>query len=678
MKKSIKIQSLSLIAFKGIKKLHIDFSEQNDIFGANGTGKTTIYDAFNWLLFGKDSTDRKDFEIKTLDANGKVIPKIEHEVSAVISIDGNPINLKRILRENWVKKRGSEVSEFAGNVTDLYWDDVPVNVTDFNKRVSEILNEQIFKMITSPTYFNSIEWKKRREILIDVAGGEVSYEDIAKGNSNYEALLSKLTNGKTIDEYNLQIKASIKKAKEDLAVIPTRIDEVNRQKPTAIDFKSLEKELTSKNAELDKIDGELANSNKAFDSLLESQKAQKLKVSGIETKIATIEQNTLAEAQQRTKPQDNGLTKLTTDLSTAKSELNSSTNALTTIEGKLKVSENELSEIEKKIVAKRNEWETENAKELIFDDADCNCPTCKQALPAGDIEVKRNEMLSSFKSTKAATLSNITAQGKQLTEIKESTKKEIDAYKERIENGKKAIEKIEKTIEEIKAEIERVNASQSTTEVQSVEVVYQSLLDLNNEYQELLLELDIEKPKIQEEVSVNNEELSTARKSLVEQIDNIKGQLNLKAQIESCDARIKELQEEEKTLSQQIANVEKEQFLIENLIREKIEKLETAINSKFKFVNFKMFDEQINGGYKETCEATVNGVPYSDVNTASKINAGLDVINTLCEFYQVSAPIFIDNAESVHTLIDCESQLIRLVVSESHTELTVQSRELVA
>lgn len=678
MKKTIQIQSLTLIAFKGIKKLHIDFSEQNDIFGANGTGKTTIYDGFNWLLFGKDSNDRKDFEIKTLDTNGKVIPKIEHEVSAVITIDGNPINLRRVLKENWVKKRGSEVSEFAGNVTDLYWDDVPVNVSDFNKRVSEILNEQIFKMITSPTYFNSIEWKKRREILIDVAGGEVSYEDIAKGNANYEALLSKLNNGKTIDEYNLQIKASIKKAKDDLAAIPTRIDEVTRQKPEAIDFKTLEKELASKNSELDKIDGELANSNKAFDSALESQKAQKLKVSGIETQIATIEQNTLAEAKERTKPQDNGLTKLTTDLSNANSELDSAKNALSTIEGKLAFSQNEVKSIETQIADKRKEWETENAKELTFDDADCTCPTCKQDLPSGDIEAKRNQMLTSFKSAKATTLANISAQGKQLNEQKVNIEKEIESYKTRIENGKNAIKTIENTIEEIKAEIEKVNSSQSTTEVQSVEVVYQSLLDLNNEYQELLLELDVEKSKIKEEVTVNNEELSNARKLLVQQIDNIKGQLNLKTQIESCDARIKELQQEEKTLSQQIANVEKEQFLIENLIREKIEKLETAINGKFKFVNFKMFDEQINGGYKETCEATVNGVPYCDVNTASKINAGLDVINTLCDFYQVSAPIFIDNAESVHTLIDCESQLIRLVVSESHTELTVKSRELVA
>lgn len=678
MKKVILIQSLTLNAFKGVKKLHIDFESQTDILGANGTGKTTIFDAFTWLLFGKDSNERKDFEVKTLDESGNAIPKIEHEVSAVISIDGNPINLKRVLKENWVKRKGSEVSEFAGNVTELYWNDIPVNVSEFTKRVNDILNEQIFKMITSPTYFNSIEWKKRREILIDVAGGEVSYNDIAKGNANYEALLSNLTNGKTLDEYNAQIKASIKKSKDDLAAIPTRIDEVNRQKPQLLDFVTLENELTSKSNELTKIDDQLADANKAFDAVLQSQKSQKLKVNSIETKIASIEQKTRLEAKERTKPQDNGLGELTTSLTEKNNELSTAENALNTLQSKKSTAEIELKSIEDKIVSKRSEWETENAKELVYNDDDCNCPTCKQSLPSADIETKRIEMLNSFKANKNTTLSNISAQGKSLSNQKTNLESEIKTFDERIENGKKAIEAIKSDIETIKSEIEALNSSQSTMEVQSEDVVYQSLLDLNNEYQELLIELDAEKALIEESKQVNNDELVSQRKTLVEAIDNIKGQLNLKIQIKNCDDRIVELQEQEKKLSQEIAGVEKQQFVIENLIREKIERLETAINEKFKYVNFKMFDEQINGGYKETCEATVNGVPYSDVNTASKINSGLDIINTLCEFYGVSAPIFIDNSESVHTLIDCESQLIRLVVSESHTELTVKSRELVA
>ena len=151
----------------------------------------------------------------------------------------------------------------------------------------------------------------------------------------------------------------------------------------------------------------------------------------------------------------------------------------------------------------------------------------------------------------------------------------------------------------------------------------------------------------------------------------MKAKLQSKAQIEVAEKRILELKDEEKTLSQQIANVEKEQFVIENFVKAKVDALENVVNSKFKFVKFKMFEEQINGGLRETCEATVNGVPYSDVNTASKINAGLDIINVLSEHYQITAPIFIDNAESVHTLIEMQTQVLRLIVNENFKSLEV-------
>lgn len=117
-------------------------------------------------------------------------------------------------------------------------------------------------------------------------------------------------------------------------------------------------------------------------------------------------------------------------------------------------------------------------------------------------------------------------------------------------------------------------------------------------------------------------------------------------------------------MAQQIANVEKEQFVIENFIKAKVDALENVVNSKFKFVKFKMFDELINGGVVECCEVLVDGVPYRDCNTASKINAGIDVINELSEYYSVSAPIFLDNRESVTNVIPTKSQLINLFVAE--------------
>lgn len=671
--KTIKLTSISLVNFKGLKSTTINFEGNSNILGANGTGKTTIADAFTWLLFGKDSTDRKDFEIKTLDHKGKVIPMIDHEVSASLLVENELLTLRRVLKENWVKKRGNEEREFSGNVTELYWNDVPMQVTDFTKKVNDLLNEQVFKMITSPTYFNTIKWQDRRSLLIDIFG-EVSNEEVAKGNTAFEKLLEKLTQGKTLEDYKAQISASIKKAKEDLKAIPARIDEVFRGRPEAQDFRVLEIELEGYEKKLEKVDGEIADINKAFDSKLEAQRKDKLKANNIKSDIEIIEQNAKKEAQARLKPDTSVLDTLVKEKNAKNQELESFENALKILETKKEGISSQIVGTEKQIEDKRQQWHDENNKVLEFKEDDCTCPTCKQTLPSGDIEAKKAEAMQNFKIAKNQKIKDIQSEGQNLATQKESLEAELNTIHLRIETGKTSIENCKKELQGIvdRIDLENSNASTNGLEGKSEEEIFRSILDGNQKYQELLIELDVVQGSIIEEPKPDNSELVEKRKELVSEIDAIKSKLQTKLQIEAADKRMLELQTEEKNLSQQIANVEKEQFVIENFIKAKVDALENVVNSKFKFVKFKMFEEQINGGIRETCEAMVNGVPYSDVNTASKINAGLDIINVLSEFYGINAPIFVDNAESVHTLIETESQMIKLIVSEQHNYLTVK------
>ena len=669
--KTIKLISIALTNFKGLKSTMINFEDNTQIFGANGTGKTTIADAFTWLLFGKDTTDRKDFEIKTLDRNGKVIPQIDHEVSATLLVDNEPLTLRRVLKENWVKKRGNEEREFAGNVTELYWNDVPMSVTEFTKKVNEVLNEQVFKMITSPTYFNSISWKERRNLLIDIFG-EVSNEEVAKGNTAFEKLLEKLTQGKNLEDYKAQISASIKKAKEDLKAIPARIDEVFRGKPEAQDFETLEISLNDYNKKLEKVDGEIANINKAFDSKLEAQRSDKLKANNIKSDIEIIEQNAKKEAQARLKPNTSVLDTLKIEEQSLMTDLSSFENTKKTLESQKVGIENQIKTTEEKMNALRSKWQLENSKEISFTDNDFHCPTCKREFESGDVEAKKEEAIKNFNKIKQETLTQINTDGVNLKAQKDNLELELKAISERIQVVTDKIiktgDKLQKVIDAIT--IENNNASTNGLESKTEEEIFKSLLDGNQKYQELLIELEAIEGSIVEVPAVDNSELVEKRKELVSEIDSIKSKLQTKSQIEVADKRMLELQTEEKNLSQQIANVEKEQFVIENFIKAKVDALENVVNSKFNYVKFKMFEEQINGGLRETCEAMVNGVPYSDVNTASKINAGLDIINVLSEFYGINAPIFVDNAESVHTLIDTESQMIKLIVSEQHKVLT--------
>lgn len=686
MKKSITIKHLSLNHFKGIKRLSIDFDSQTDVYGANGTGKTTIADAVSWLWFGKDSQNRTDFEIKTLDKFGKSNPKTEHEVTAKYMINGEELNIRRVLKENWVKKRGSNETELAGNTTELYWNRVPLTVTEFNKKVDGIIAERVFKMISNPTYFNDDKaladkknpaWYNRRLILTDLAGGEISDDELALGNPDYEALVAELKKNKTIEEYESQIKASVKKAKDDLKLIPTRIDEVERSKPEAQDFKALEEELSKNQIELVAVNEQIENSSKALDAKLGAQKELRISINNLEGDIKVIENEARREAQQRLTPDTSALDKLVSEKTTKEQELSTYENSLGVLQGKKSSSENEIKSLEVKISAKRTEWETENAKELNFTDNDFHCPTCKREFEAGDVESKKTEMLATFKANKIAKLNEISAQGKSLAIELETNKAAADALATRIENGQKEIDAIKAQIETIKASISSFNSTANSTSPSEQEV-YESILALNTTYEAKVKELTALKLQVEETPTVDNSELVAQRNELTVIIDGLKSKLGTKIQIDNANARIEQLKDEERALSQQVADVEKTQFTIENFIKDKIDRLESAINGKFKMVQFKMFETLINGGHVECCKATVNGVPYSDLNTASRINSGLDIISTLSDFYGVSAPIFIDGRESVTDLIDTDSQIISLIVAPYVKNVGVYSDEELA
>lgn len=659
--KTIQIKEITLTNFKGLRNEKISFEKNTDIFGANGTGKTTIMDAFLWMLFGKDSTDRKDFEIKTLDKFNVAIPKIEHEVAAVILVDGIEITISRILKENWVKKRGGEVTEFAGNVTEYYWDGVPMQQRTFQEKVSAILDETIFKMITNPLAFNSLKWQDRRNVLVDIAGA-ISDSDLAAGNAEYENLVAQLTNGKTLAEYQKQIIASIKKAKEDLKGIPTRIDEVSKSKPEAFDFVNLGISLDMKEKDLVKIDEQITDSTKAFDSKLQAINDKKTKANALKSEIEIIKTNTLTAVENSLKPDTSTLDNLKRNLETKKGELSSYENGLNTLGTKVNSANEQIATYNNKLATLRTDWAAENAKELTFNDEDFHCPTCKREFEAGDVDGKKTEMLTNFRIKKAEALAAINVKGSNLGIEKTALETELKGLKERIETGKKYVETLKTEIKTIEGSIEMETSKTTVNAGFDKEAMVNDTLNKTIDYQAKITELQTLEATIEEAPTVDNSELKAKRVALIQEIDTIKSQLRNQDQIKAVDNRIKALEQEEKELAQQIANVEKTQFVIERFNKLKIDTLEAKINDKFKFVKFRMFETQINGGEVECCDALIDGVPFSDANTASKINAGLDIINTLCEFYKVTAPIFIDNRESIIEVIDIQSQLVNLNV----------------
>jgi hypothetical protein len=355
-------------------------------------------------------------------------------------------------------------------------------------------------------------------------------------------------------------------------------------------------------------------------------------------------------------------------LSKSNDELISAKNTIATLESKRNDIASELVRIDEKIQKKRNEWALENAKELKFDDHAFNCPTCSRDFEPGDIESKKEEMITKFKAAKTYVLSEINAQGKSLAETKKVSETELIGIDERMSKGKLFVENLAIEIKTIEGEIKHENSKEKAN--QDPNAVYELIINSNPDYAATKKELETVRASIEEIPEVDTTELKAKKAAIVFEIDTIKTKLRNEEQIKAVNKRIIELKNEEITLAQQVSNVEKEEFFIENFNKLKINTLESRINEKFKFVKFKMFQTQINGGESECCDALIDGVPFSDANTAAKINAGLDIINTLCDFYDVTAPIFIDNRESIVKLIPCESQIVNLIVWEG-SELNV-------
>lgn len=654
--KSILLKSLSLTNFKGIKELSLNFNKDTQILGANGSGKTTVSDAFTWLLFGKDSSDRKDFEIKTLDENNVAIPKLEHEVSAVLSVDGKEITIRKVLKEKWVKARGAETAEFSGNTTQYFWNDVEITMKEFNAKVADILDEKVFKLITSPTAFASLHWLDKRRVLTEISGG-VSDEEIINGNADFEEMWQYcLSNNITIEERAKQLKGSIKKMNDDIKDIPARIDEVYRNTPEKVDETEVNKLIAQKEKEISTIDAAIQSAAKANEEQNKKIQQNQNKIFELKSEMNAIEFDAKEKAKSILREQSASVD----ELSRKQAELMAIEKERDANADKVQQLKDSVKNIEKSLVELRAKWNAENAVAFVFDEKDRLCPTCGN--PVKNPLEKAEELRSVFNAEKKRKLDNISAEGKEISERLNRNKEIISSLESA---NKELTEKVKSISAELK-DLQSANAKIATLD----ELYNKEILD-NVQYSKLKIEINtLEANKF--ELKGEDPDLQAKRKTLFDEIIELKESIASNKLIAASEKRIDELKAEERKISAEIAKAERGLFVIEKYTKTKIDAVEKKVNDKFSFVKFKMYNQQVNGGEAETCEALIDGVPYSDTNTASKINAGIDVINVLSQHYGISAPIMIDNRESITKILPTESQTISLVVSPEHKKLTIQ------
>ena len=665
------LKSLHIENFKGIKSLDVNFSEKTKIKGQNAAGKTTIFDAFTWLLFNKNSAGEEKFNVRPLDKDGNRVDNVEIKVVAVLDVDGKEVELSKVQKQNWVKKRGTDTVTLQGNVNSFEIDGYPKSESDFKAYVSGLAqSEDMFKMLTNPQYFSSLKWKEQRDILMKLIA-DFSDVELAKTDAKYAPLLDELEKAPSTDDIRSKFSKALTEWKKKRAEIPVRIDEAEKSK---VDIDVAERELaradlTRKIAE---IDGKIANSGSAIGDLRSREMQLQFDMSGI-TQTMSGE----LSAKRR---------KLDDDIFDADEKIDD-------LHQKIQSAENQIMDNEKAIsdadAERKNlgvKYNAEKAKAFdeapyqfdeskwVFDDSTTVCSLCGQKLPDDKIE----QIKADFETRKAKAKAD--AEEKLKTDrFKFDTDKKVELNrlitlgtekKNLITELTEKNAELQQSIESLKKQEQETLAQKEELSKQLSQLPEEADYSQNEEYAKLKAEHDEVLAKIEKLESEGADsvvdELKAEKSDLQARLDEVNAIVAKASMNVEIDERIAELQAEQKEIGQKVADQEQMLYLLEEFIRFKLDKISDSINSHFKTVNFKLFEMQLNGGMKDCCECTVNGVDYSDLNSGHRIVAGLDIIRSLSEMYGVSCPIFVDNAESLNefNVSDMDAQLILLTVSE--------------
>lgn len=631
----MKLTQLNLQNFKGIEFGDFRFTNNTIIRGDNATGKTTVFDALCWLLFGKDSLDRADFQIKTL-KNGEPVHNVNHMVQAAFdNEDGTGFTLKRIYREKYSNPRGGEV-KLTGHTTDYFINDVPSKEKEYKAFINNMINEDVFKLITNPLFFNEqYTWQNRRKLLLEMCG---DVDDVSVINSKDELKrLTELLNGRSVDEQRKIIASKKTAINKELDMIPVRIDEAVKCKPTPLEAEQ-------------KLKDDIATIETAIKQLEEDKSVIVNGLDGAErtTKIREVKRKLADRKSQLMNEHTDKERRLEHEYKLSLVQLQMAESERDRYKDREYELDNQIKQEEARIDKLQAEFDTFNKQE--FDDE--NCPTCGQPYPVE----KRAELEAMFNIQKATNL--------------EEWQKLIDSATALKQNYIEQKEIMQVKADGMSSQIEELSNTKDTKQKAMNEV---GEVDLDNDVQVNDLKAELFMLELDED-NTSDDQLKRIDSELSELADKrstLQTELTKYDVIRDITKRINELEQEQQRLINEKNVVDETAFLLDEFVKAKVEMLEDTINKHFTITTFKMANVLVNGSVEDCCETMVDGVPYRSLNNAARINAGIDIINALTKFYNVTAPVFIDNAEAVTKFVNCNSQTVKLIVDETCNELRV-------
>lgn len=630
-----------MLNFKGQRSTSLEFDGQNrSLLGANATGKSTAFDAFTWALFGKDSKGATQFDIKTLTPEGEVMWKLPHSVTVELLVDGKLVTLRKEYEEKWVKTRGETEETFRGHEVNRFWNDVPCTAAEYDKKVAELCEESLFRLITNPSHFNSLDDKEKMRLL-NMLEGNTTDEQFMAASKEFADFLN-ILDGKTLDEYKRELVQKIHNTNTEIAKLHTRLDEVNHNLPEEQDWAAIEAEVAKCNKELARLKGLQADAAKQSEELgrerVRIQEEINTETLKLQARERTLRENINADYYTK---------------SATKRELQGQFDGLRQELGGIQRNIETLTSRRQALLERldvlKGEYRAIHAETFTFDESKGICTTCKQPLPAADVETTRQTLLGNFNTNKATRLQANIDNGKNVQAEIKGVEELLSKHHADAESTSKRLLDLENNpvlLQELKP-ADPAPAIESDASIAEIRANIATLKD----------QLTAVPTTVGDNNYAAEEREWQAKKSDLERV------LYVRTTIESAKTRLAEIEDGIRANGQRLLDLQRDQNTIAEIQKAKALYTESRINSQFNLVRFKMVDPQVNGGERQVCETTVNGVPYASLNNAARINAGLDIINAFCRFNGTTAPVFVDNAEAVNELLPMESQVISLLVT---------------
>lgn len=661
--RQIIIDKICLRYFKGVENKEISLGDHVSVIkGRNGIGKSTIADAISWVLFGTNQAGATKFGIKTKDKDGKEIEDVAHSVEISLSVlDEEGGMMCYVLTRTLTETRKDD-----GSVTNNYTYKVNGEVEtagDFKKTVDDICPEEVFRLCSSPYSFTQMDWSEQRKRLNEMFGVP-SVEDVTGGDKKYD-VIKELLEKEDIDKVLKHLNYKRKEVQKSLDEVPVRLEALKNVLPKTEDWADIEKRIKEKGQEiaatrksLNTIDNggaDLIRKQQNISTLNLDHKRKRIMEESAQRKLGEIIK-TNAEAKTACKK---AVAEAEQNIEDLKQKLKSFDRALEKCDARM-------NELDAANADGKEKWKLIKARTWEWNEDDAFCPICKQALPENQVQKIMEESKKAFLNSQAADLKKL---GDDAARIKEEVKK----CEENTEYFKTQQKATQTQLDKAEAElIEARKALEEQTKKEEDKVSVETLLADKPEYKQVCdrikkIEAEQENPAdegMSEEDKKLKADLEKKLKDLESEREVLASRLAVKAQWEKVNAQIVGLQEDRAQWKEQIDGLDEKIKAASDFQKRSCEVLEENVNRRFKLVKWKMFRRQLDGTEKPWCECSVDGVPYSDLNTAAKINAGLDITNVLKRHYEVDVPCVIDNAETVLEPLYDGGQQIRLTVTE--------------